>query len=347
MFKNACCLQKNSQMFAKRKMNANDFEPRRIALCFSPPMLIIEYIKPSVGKLYHKRFKMKSKFSRNSVDDVITNLKNRYRFYFMTKKISDEQLSGMLVKLADYGKWPQKKNNLFKNEAFTQADQNCYVTHSTRSQIADSNENIKNFQNHFPTSQSQILNNKIGLKRTPLVKEATSEEFSNILKQARHFNVEIGEGLITNETNIQKSQRSSKEGYIKTLNIKNFESDFDRSLIDDSEYADQNGEDDFDEIDLDEEQQISRSVKSTSKFDLMKNLSDELSELKGINISGDDLNIVNNGEITKIKRKMESQFAQNEIGKENPEFKCHKQADFEPDLSNEWDGSEFGSYQDL
>ena len=38
--------------------NSNDYIPKRFGLNYSPPQIIIEYLAPSTGKLYHHKMRL-------------------------------------------------------------------------------------------------------------------------------------------------------------------------------------------------------------------------------------------------------------------------------------------------
>jgi centrosomal protein CEP19 len=41
------------------EMSFSDFQPKRFALNYEPPMIILEYLVPSTGKLYHHKMKLR------------------------------------------------------------------------------------------------------------------------------------------------------------------------------------------------------------------------------------------------------------------------------------------------
>jgi hypothetical protein len=40
-------------------LSFSDFQPKRFALNYDPPMIILEYLVPSTGKLYHHKMKLR------------------------------------------------------------------------------------------------------------------------------------------------------------------------------------------------------------------------------------------------------------------------------------------------
>lgn len=40
------------------KLNTKDYMPKRFGLRYNPPIIILEYLTPSTGKLYHHKMKV-------------------------------------------------------------------------------------------------------------------------------------------------------------------------------------------------------------------------------------------------------------------------------------------------
>ena len=55
--------------------NSNDYIPKRFGLNYSPPQIIIEYLAPSTGKLYHHKMRL-HKFTKE---------KNTGEYYYFTR----------------------------------------------------------------------------------------------------------------------------------------------------------------------------------------------------------------------------------------------------------------------
>jgi hypothetical protein len=53
-------------------------------------MIILEYLVPSTGKLYHHKMKLRELKAETTTEEVIEYLKKRHPLYFMTNKISKE-----------------------------------------------------------------------------------------------------------------------------------------------------------------------------------------------------------------------------------------------------------------
>lgn len=56
------------------ELSLSDFMPKRFALNYDPPMLILEYLVPSTGKLYHHKMKLRRLTSNTTVLETIKYL---------------------------------------------------------------------------------------------------------------------------------------------------------------------------------------------------------------------------------------------------------------------------------
>ena len=79
--------------------NSNDYIPKRFGLNYSPPQIIIEYLAPSTGKLYHHKMRLhKFKKEKNNAE-IIKELYEKHQVYLDKKKISSEQLVRLIERL--------------------------------------------------------------------------------------------------------------------------------------------------------------------------------------------------------------------------------------------------------
>ena len=91
--------------------NANDYVPKRFGLNFSPPQIIIEYLSPSSGKLYHHLMRL-HKFSKTKSNaEIMKELYERHQMYLDKKKVSSEQLIRLIEKLKENFVPRKKKSN--------------------------------------------------------------------------------------------------------------------------------------------------------------------------------------------------------------------------------------------
>ena len=95
--------------------NSNDYIPKRFGLNYSPPQIIIEYLAPSTGKLYHHKMRLhKFKKEKNNAE-IIKELYERHQVYLDKKKVSSEQLIRLIERLKQ-NFVPRKKKNDAKIE---------------------------------------------------------------------------------------------------------------------------------------------------------------------------------------------------------------------------------------
>ena len=53
------------------ELSLADFHPQRFALNYDPPMIILEYLVPSTGKLYHHKMKMRRLTGHTTVKEAM------------------------------------------------------------------------------------------------------------------------------------------------------------------------------------------------------------------------------------------------------------------------------------
>ena len=95
--------------------NTNDYIPKRFGLNYSPPQIVIEYLAPSTGKLYHHKMRLhKFKKEKNNAE-IIKELYERHQIYLDKKKVSSEQLVRLIERLKQ-NFVPRKKKNEAKKE---------------------------------------------------------------------------------------------------------------------------------------------------------------------------------------------------------------------------------------
>jgi len=96
--------------------NSNDYIPKRFGLNYSPPQIVIEYLAPSTGKLYHHKMRLhKFKKEKNNAE-IIKELYERHQIYLDKKKVSSEQLIRLIERLKQNFVPRKKKNDTKKEE---------------------------------------------------------------------------------------------------------------------------------------------------------------------------------------------------------------------------------------
>ena len=96
--------------------NSNDYIPKRFGLNYSPPQIIIEYLAPSTGKLYHHKMRLHKFTKDKSNAEVMKELYERHQVYLDKKKVSSEQLIKLIERLKqNFVPRKKKKDNPTKN----------------------------------------------------------------------------------------------------------------------------------------------------------------------------------------------------------------------------------------
>ena len=81
-------------------MSLSDFYPKRFALNYDPSMIIIEYMVPSTGKLYHHRMKLRRLNGKSTVESQMQYLKKRHPLYMLpNNKINEAQIRELIARL--------------------------------------------------------------------------------------------------------------------------------------------------------------------------------------------------------------------------------------------------------
>lgn len=81
------------------KIDPSDFLPKRFGLKYDPPAIIMEYLVPSSGKLYHHKLKMPQLKANSDTQEIFDALKKKHNQYFAGGKVSDAQIKTLIDKL--------------------------------------------------------------------------------------------------------------------------------------------------------------------------------------------------------------------------------------------------------
>ena len=98
------------------KILPGDYQPRRFGLKYNPPMIVLEYLIPSNGKLYHHRMRVHKLEKTSKIEDITYQLIKRHAMYLNHSKISSQQIEELVVKLYEhqFGKFADIKNEEIK-----------------------------------------------------------------------------------------------------------------------------------------------------------------------------------------------------------------------------------------
>eukprot|EP00359_Climacostomum_virens_P010186 CAMPEP_0204914426 /NCGR_PEP_ID=MMETSP1397-20131031/12279_1 /ASSEMBLY_ACC=CAM_ASM_000891 /TAXON_ID=49980 /ORGANISM="Climacostomum Climacostomum virens, Strain Stock W-24" /LENGTH=174 /DNA_ID=CAMNT_0052085993 /DNA_START=3 /DNA_END=527 /DNA_ORIENTATION=- len=78
-----------------------DYQPKRFGLKYDPPTIVLEYLVPSTGKLYHHKMRLRHLTATTDVRQQLDYLKRRHALYLNTSRIEDEQLLSLISKLRE------------------------------------------------------------------------------------------------------------------------------------------------------------------------------------------------------------------------------------------------------
>lgn len=72
------------------ELSYSDFEPKRFALSYDPPTIVLEYMVPSTGKLYHHKMRLRALTKETKVSDMMDYLEKRHPLYFLNPALKKE-----------------------------------------------------------------------------------------------------------------------------------------------------------------------------------------------------------------------------------------------------------------
>ncbi|KAL4492985.1 hypothetical protein ABPG72_020764 [Tetrahymena utriculariae] len=181
------------------KLNPQDYIAKRFGLKYDPPQIILEYLVPSTGKLYHHKIKLDFMSSDSNVSDVQDIIQKKHHTYFTNNKITTQQVEKLIYKMKQYlPKKPIKQvetTNQINNQKNINENNNQYLAQQPQiSQIINKNsqkqiEQSNPIQSLFKASQ----NDSKSILQKPNISQATSQaqdtkqnnQFTNISQQSK------------------------------------------------------------------------------------------------------------------------------------------------------------------
>ena len=67
-----------------------DFVPKRFALAYDPPTIVLEYMVPSTGKLYHHKMRMKQLSKESKIEEMMDYLAQRHPLYWKSPNLKKD-----------------------------------------------------------------------------------------------------------------------------------------------------------------------------------------------------------------------------------------------------------------
>ena len=77
----------------------SDFQPKRFALSYDPPTIVLEYVVPSTGKLYHHKMRLRNLTKESKIDEMMVYLEQRHPHYFMNPILKKAQIRNLVERL--------------------------------------------------------------------------------------------------------------------------------------------------------------------------------------------------------------------------------------------------------
>lgn len=81
--------------------------------------LVLEYLVPSTGKLYHHKMKLKQLKPTSTVEEQLQYLRKRHPLYFDVRKINEYQITDLLKRLIFRVKYNSEMKNEENNAAIS------------------------------------------------------------------------------------------------------------------------------------------------------------------------------------------------------------------------------------
>ena len=94
-------------------INPLDYIPKRFGLAYNPPQIVVEYQKPSSGKLYHHKIKLQKLLSlKSKISEIIEEIYKNHNIYLNHNKVSKAQIIQLVEKLKEKYVLNENKNDL-------------------------------------------------------------------------------------------------------------------------------------------------------------------------------------------------------------------------------------------
>lgn len=103
----------------RKPFNQSDYIPKRFGLKYVPPQIIIEYLIPTSGKLYHHKIRLHKFNSESKVQDVMKEIYEKHYLYLDNKKVNSNQISKLIEKIRSNYKQTNEKTLSRQTTAIT------------------------------------------------------------------------------------------------------------------------------------------------------------------------------------------------------------------------------------
>ena len=100
-----------------------DYDPKRFGLSYDPPQIVIEYQRPSSGKLYHHKINCYKYTQKSKISEIVDEIYKNHNSYLNHKRINKAQIIQLVEKLRTRYQENRKKN---KEESKNNFDEEEY-----------------------------------------------------------------------------------------------------------------------------------------------------------------------------------------------------------------------------
>ncbi|KAL4433307.1 hypothetical protein ABPG74_017411 [Tetrahymena malaccensis] len=221
------------------KLNPQDYIAKRFGLKYDPPQIILEYLVPSTGKLYHHKIKLDFMSSDSNVSDVLDIIQKKHNAYFTNNKITSQQVEKLIYKMKEYlPKKPIKQienKNQINNYKIINENNNQYLAQQPQtSQIPNKgsqkqSEQMTSIQSLLKASQndsksifqkptisqtaSQVQDNKQNSQFSIISKQAKADEKGDILQNNKNIANNVSKPAAPVQVQQKKMEKEEQNQY--------------------------------------------------------------------------------------------------------------------------------------
>ncbi|KAM3136862.1 hypothetical protein pb186bvf_011121 [Paramecium bursaria] len=91
--------QKPTASQSKDSGKSKNFEPKRLGLKYNPPTIVLEYLQPQTGKLYHHKMKLLKLKPDTPANHALEYLRKKHATFFFGNKMPESQILELIGKL--------------------------------------------------------------------------------------------------------------------------------------------------------------------------------------------------------------------------------------------------------
>ena len=188
-------MSKQEQKHNHHIFNINDFIPKRFGLNYNPPQIILEYLTPSSGKLYHHKMRIHKFKKEKATADIMKELYDKHHQYLDKKKVNAKQIEKLIEKIKEnFVDKKSKKNNENKNEKneinnkTEEKKENKKKEKKEDDELTEEEEEYNDFDEDFEEDLNKLDTSALNKKKIEMDVEF---EKNNIKKDDANFKYDI------------------------------------------------------------------------------------------------------------------------------------------------------------